>query len=418
MSGTKFFLADERLRAALRIGFGLLLLSPYLIWLAEIPEWSLPAFSELMPVVGYATTQALLSAVLSCAFGFVLFHALQSWRSRGLAEGLLLFPNIIPPLFVVMAMLAVITPWAAFPYGLGAVVAAHVLLNGGLAAVALDRVIQAKLGGMVETAWVLGAKPLQFWLRIAWPQLRGDLASIFLFVFSLCFTSFSIPLLLSGERSVTLEVTIYDIIRTEGRWDKAVLIAAFQSIALLLLAWILPRPFWPKRGARASLQLLAWPKLSWTVLLPALVLISGWGIGLIASQREGLEPFVREALTGAALLSLAIGISVGLLHLILFLGVSYTMPHERLDRFLNGYLAPSPAITGFGLLLLPIENDTVNFLKLNAALTLISFPLLYRWIVRSALAAYKIKSSRPARLVHLGRLSYLKSCGHKRAARS
>ncbi|MBX3021027.1 MAG: ABC transporter permease subunit [Bdellovibrionales bacterium] len=387
MSGTKFFHAEESSRLGLRWALGLLLLFPYLIWLAEVREWNWPPVHEWMPYVVYASFQALLSAGLACVAGFLMFQGLQSWHRRGWAEAALLFPNIIPPLFLVMALFAVVTPWAAFPYGLSAVIVAHVILNSGLVAVALDRLLQAKLGGMTETAWLLGVRPWVFWRRVAWPQLRGDLACIFLFVFSLCFTSFSIPLLLSGERSVTLEVAIFDIIRTEGRWDKAVLLAAFQSTALLVLAWLLPRPFWPQRSSRASLRLLEQPSLSVLVLLPAALLVTGWGLGVGASLAEGIEPFVRENLPSALLLSAALGLSVGVLHLILFLAVAYVLPHNRLDRFLNGYLAPSPAITGFGLLLLPVNGVIADFIKLVLALTLISFPLLYRWIVHSALAS-------------------------------
>jgi thiamine transport system permease protein len=73
-----------------------------------------------------------------------------------------------------------------------------------------------------------------------------------------------------------------------------------------------------------------------------------------------------------------------LLHLILFLLTAYVLPHDGWERFLNGYLAPSAAVTGFGLLLIPIEG--VELVKLVVALTLISYPLLYRWIVHAALA--------------------------------
>ncbi len=108
-----------------------------------------------------------------------------------------------------------------------------VLLNCGLVAIALDRLVHSRVGGMAEVCWIMGASPKLFWRQVAWPYLRADLACLYLFVFSLCFTSFSLPLLLSGERATTLEVVIYDLIRVEGRWDKAVLLALFQTSVLL-----------------------------------------------------------------------------------------------------------------------------------------------------------------------------------------
>jgi thiamine transport system permease protein len=89
------------------------------------------------------------------------------------------------------------------------------------------------------------------------------------------------------------------------------------------------------------------------------------------------------------LTSTALGLSVGVLHLLLFLQTAYVSPHRGLNRFLNGYLAPSSAITGFAMLLLPGHGEIFYFFKLAVALTLISFPLLYRWIVHAALESVR-----------------------------
>src|SRR5262249_11263270 len=157
----------------------------------------------------------------------------------------------------VLSLLSWVTPWASFPFGLGAVVVAHVLLNSGLVAIALDRLVHSRLSGMTETTWVLGASPWVFLRQVAWPYICTDVACIFLFVFSLCLTSFSIPLVLGGDRLTTLEVAIFEAIRSEGQWDKAVLLAGIQSIALVMLAWLLPRSFWPSQKSTYSLRYLA-----------------------------------------------------------------------------------------------------------------------------------------------------------------
>jgi thiamine transport system permease protein len=389
----KSFRVDEKARALLRVGLAAALISPYLIWLAAIPRWSLPSPEVWATAASASIIQSLMSSVLACAAGFVLFHALQAWRRPSLGEAALLLPNLIPPLFVAMALLSV--GGTGFPYGLGAVVTAHVLMNAGLVAVALDRLVRAKAGGLAEVAWTMGCGRRRFWREIGWPVLRADFACIFLFIFSLCLTSFSLPLLLGGSRATSLEVAIYDTIRVQGRWDQAVLLAAGQSLALLALAWLLPQPFWPRRPERGSLPaLLTWRGARVAVALPAVILIIGWLIGLGTSVGTRLPAEVTAALPGALMASAALGLTVGFAHLILFLLVAYVSPHARLNRFLNGYLAPSPTITGFGLLLLPLakvagpaaDGETAMFIKLTAALTLISFPLLYRWLVHGALA--------------------------------
>lgn len=372
------------------MGLGLLLLSPYLIWLARIQKWSLPDSHEWGPALRASFGQALLSSLCALICGWLLFLALQSWeggKRRTVAELALLLPNMVPPLFLALGMLNLVTTFTAFPYGMGAVVVAHVILNSGLVAIALDRLLHAKLGGMAEVCWIMGVSPYLFWRLIAWPYLRADLACLFLFVFSICFTSFSLPLLLSGDRAVTLEVLIYDLIRVEGRWDKAVLLASFQALVLLAVAWLLPQPFWPPRPARQSLRYLAWYSGRALVAAPALILIVGWVAGAIAGLRAEWSSRLLGSLADACLATFILGFTVGLLHLLLFLLIAFVSPDAKLRRFLNGYLSPSPVITGFALLLVPGEGEILNILKTALALTLISLPLLYRWIVHSALSA-------------------------------
>jgi thiamine transport system permease protein len=344
--------------------------------------------AEWWPALTAAFAQAILSASGSLLVGWLLFLTLQSWppgRARTFFEFGLLLPNMVPPLFVALGLLNLVTVFVSFPYGVGAVIAAHVLLNSGLVAIALDRLVHARLGGMAEVCWIMGAKPALFWRKVAWPYLRADLACLYLFVFSLCFTSFSLPLLLSGDRASTLELVIYDTIRIDGRWDKAVLLAAFQASVLLAMAWLLPQPFWPPRPARQNLDYLSWRPGRWLVLLPAAILFLGWVAGACAGLSAHWDPGFVATLWGAGLTTFIIALAVGLLHLLIFLLIAYVSPHARLRRFLNGYLSPSPVITGFALLLVPGEGEVWSILKTILALTLISLPLLYRWIVHSAI---------------------------------
>lgn len=375
MSGIKS--SSEFPRRAVRVALGLTLVFPYLIWIARLPSWTLPEGAAWWPHVAAAAVQATLSALFSLVIGFALFLGQQAWRRPRAAEAWLLIPNLVPPIFVGLALVRAFTLLTATPYGLTAVVVAHVLLNAGLVAVAFDRLVSSRLAGQAEVADVLGSARVAFWREVAFPQMRAELAQVFLFVFALSFTSFSLPLMLGGARATTLEVAIYDLIRVEGRWDAAVLLALLQTAALLALALLLPRAFYPRRASRGRLRLFACRPLAPFVPLPAFVLLAG------AIRFVPLDGGVREALPAAVLATLALGLAVGALHLLAFLAVAFASPHVRLDRFLSGYLAPSPAITGFGLLLLPTGGNGV---KLAFALTLFSFPLLYRWLVQAELA--------------------------------
>lgn len=390
MTGTKSSNAENFRRAVLRAGLGVFLISPFLIWIAKIPSWTWPEARGWLPSLLTALGQASASAALSLIAGFILYRALQGWsgRMQHFAEVQLLALNLVPPLFVAMSALTLGSLiFRVFPYGLSAVIFVHVWLNAGLVAVGLHGLAQSKLAGAAEAALVMGTSPHHFWWKIAVPILRGDLACLFLFVFSICFTSFSMPLLLGGMRAASLEVAIYDYIRMEGRWDKAVILTLIQSLMLLLLAWILPKSFWPKPARPGRAEILALPFGRELVFMPTLLLILGWGWGLRSAFAATLSASVRGLLLPSALASLALGLIVGLLHLLLFLLTAYVSPHRGLSRFLNGYLAPSPVIVAFALLLVPLENETGVFFKLAVALTLISFPLLYRWIVHAVLAS-------------------------------
>jgi thiamine transport system permease protein len=173
----------------------------------------------------------------------------------------------------------------------------------------------------------------------------------------------------------------------EGRWDKAVLLAGFQSALLFWVAWVLPQPFWSQKDTRRGFLYLACRRLRSLPFVPLAILFLGWAQGL-GSILTAPVLDLPDGVIGEALLTTAfIAVATGVAHLGLFLIVAFVMPHERLARFLNGYLAPSPTITGFGLILMPIEGAVANLFKLVTALTLISFPLLYRWLGHATFAA-------------------------------
>lgn len=392
MTGTRSFLAEELGRFLIRVCVCLFLISPFLIWIAKVPAWDWLTIRSSAWPMATSLWQAALSTTATMLVGFVLFRALQCWpnpRSYRFIEAILLLPNLVPPLFIALALLSWSAVFGQFPFGMGAVVVAHVLLNAGLVAISIDRLFKMKMGGASEAAWVMGVKPMRFWWRVAWPILRGDVASLSLFVFAIGFTSFSLPLLLSGERIVTLEIAIFDTIRGEGKWDHAVMLAALQTLLLFALAYLLPRPLWTRAVSRFAIPYLGLPLLKHFVWIPFLVLLAGWGVGTLKGLGSGIEGELFVPIVEGIVTSLAIGLAVGLLHLFLFLLVAYVSPHDRLNKFLSGYLSPSPTIIGFGLLLLPVSSEWGRLGLLTVALTMISFPLLYRWLVHSALAALR-----------------------------
>jgi thiamine transport system permease protein len=271
--------------------------------------------------------------------------------------------------------------------GLVPVICAHALINAGLVAVALRRIVQRKMGGMLELALMEGASRWKTFFNVTLPYLKADIASIFVFVFSLCLTSFSIPLVLGGVRAANFEIAIYQYIRMNGAWSQAVVLAVVQSLALFALTFFLPKTLSSARETRASVSFFAWPRLRFLIFFPAAILFVGWAVGLGRVDADIVE--LTNQYVPAMANTMIIGLSVGILHLGLMLLVAYLMPHAGLTRFLNGYLVPSAVIVGFALLLVPGSSDNFLLLKMILGLTIWSFPVLYRWLGHSLLSSLR-----------------------------
>lgn len=363
------------------------LFSPYLIWWTRLPIWSVGAWDAFGPRFGYTLVQAMVSAAFALAGGCVLVRGLLAWRRPWVAEALLIAPNVIPPIFIALALINFFGLVVAVPFGFWAVVIAHALLNSGLVALALAQRLEASFAGQAEMAWVMGAPFKAFAWRVLAPQLKGELVRLAMFVLALSLTSFSLPLLLGGTRASTLDVMIYNLIRVDGRWDQALLLAFAQTACVLLFSLRLPSAVTSERRRALPRAYVAWRFGAVFVGVPAVILAAG-GLGLLAqAARVGLEPVIREALLPAAMMSGALALSVGLLHLLLFLLMAWLPPHSVFEKIMNGYLGPSPAIAGFALLLWP--HALPEGARLVVTLTLVAFPLLYRWQIGPALRSLR-----------------------------
>jgi thiamine transport system permease protein len=246
------------------------------------------------------TLQATLSTVLSLLAGVALAWSLNRLRfwGRGVVIGLFASAIVTPGLVVAFGLIDVWgrSGWFGFLgvpiFGLGGVVAAHLILDGAFAA----RILLARLDAIpdmrLKTGQSLG---LGAWTRFAvidWPAMRGTLPGLGAIIFLLAFTSFPIVLLLGGGPAVqTLEVAIYSAVRLDFDLGAAVTLALLQiaicaviilaSAALSPISTSLDRPPQPRwtDGPRArSLQGL--------VLVLALV---GFAAPLLAVLIDGLD---------------------------------------------------------------------------------------------------------------------------------
>src|SRR5690606_12809891 len=114
-------------------------------------------------------------------------------------------------------------------FGLGGIVAAHVVLNGAFSArIFIDR-LAAIPPEKLKLGRSLGLGPLRRFAIIDLPALAASIPGVAATIFLLCFTSFPIVLMLGGgPANQPLEVAIYQAVRLDFDLGAAVNLALVQ----------------------------------------------------------------------------------------------------------------------------------------------------------------------------------------------
>lgn len=293
--------------------------------------------------------QAGLSTFFSLVAGIGLAWSLNRLRfaGRGLVIGLFASAIVTPGLVVAYGLLSVWgrsgwlseiggslfgTPLELPIFGLGGVVAAHVILDGALAA----RVLLARLDAIPElrlkSAQSLALSPLQRFVLLDWPAMRATLPGLGAVIFLLAFTSFPIVLLLGGGPALqTLEVAIYAAVRLDFDLNAAVTLALVQigiCGAIILLSQLAApvavalgqpaEPRWRDRGAARSLQI--------AILAIGL---AGFALPLLAILFDGVGGMSGLLVQAAFWSALGTSIVIGLVSAVLTLGLAITIAAAR-----------------------------------------------------------------------------------------
>lgn len=335
-------------------------------------------------LVFMTATQASLSTVLSLLVGIALAWALNRLRfpGRDLIVGLFASAIVTPGLIVAFGLLAVwgragwvnqaalaLTgqPLELPIFGLGGILAAHVILDASFAA----RILLARLDAVPETrlkmGQSLGLSALQRFTVIDWPMLGPTLPGLGAIIFLLAFTSFPIVLLLGGgPANQTLEVAIYAAVRLDFDLAGAVQLALVQ-IAICSAIILATAAFAPVSAATGRSRPPRWRDASpvravqWVILT---VGILGFALPLLAILIDGIGPgigdlAVRPSFWRAVATSLALGAGSAALTLLLALtiGTARAATASRTARTAIGapayaYLAVPAVVLSLGAFLL------------------------------------------------------------------
>lgn len=369
------------LRPLLRLTLVFFLLFPFLFLLYQFPLsfQGLPDGAEVRWAFKNSFVQAFFSAAFSLILGFWVALGLigvASVRWRRFFEVLCLMPNFLPPLFTLLALLSA-APY--FPMGLSGIVLVHSFMNFGLVAVLMAQALENKAGPAAEMAYVEGASRWLIWSRVLVPMLKKDAALLGLFVFVICFGSFSVPLIVGGGQGTTVEVLIYEKIRLSADWSEATFLALLQSLFIFALSLLVYQRSAAVKSRDVFLKMIATRTGLGFLVLAMAIYFYGYADGVLA----GMSMWHRFAGMGSDILwafsgSLVIGLTTGFLCFLGLVLIAYCWPHPWFERFLSGYVAPSTALACFSFLILTPNEGLYPFFKIPLTLAILSLNGLFR----------------------------------------
>lgn len=306
----------------------------------------------LFAIVKFSLWQAFLSALFSCLFAipFALIFAWQSFHFQWLIKGILNLFFIMPVLTVVLGIVAAFGDWFDV-FGILGIVAAHLYLNVPYAI----RIFWQRLSSVSENqkrlATTLNLSVSQRLKILYWPLLIESVRPVFVLVFLLCFSSFTIVLTMGGGPANTnLEVAIYQALKFDFDPRGAAIYASIHAaIAFLFMVLLGKRASFTLESIDAendptsrpsTLQLLALSLLLCVLMYPLLALL----IRAIGSEFSGSGRLFEATST-----SLLIGLSSATLAILFAVIRALSRTVSRWARFLD-----------FGLLILPMMVITTG----------------------------------------------------------
>ncbi|MDM7459112.1 MAG: ABC transporter permease subunit, partial [Paracoccus sp. (in: a-proteobacteria)] len=217
--------------------------------LGALTEWDWRA-------VRFTLWQAALSATLSALLAIPVARALarRRFRGRGLLVMLLGAPFILPVIVAIMGLIAVFGRNGAVNealramglpemmiYGWQGVILAHVFFNLPLSVRLIIQGWQAIPSERFRLAASLGFGPGDIARHLERPMLRAVLPGVWLAVFLVCLTSFTVALALGGgPRATTVELAIYQAFRFDFDLGRAASLGLMQ-IGLCVAAALVAR---------------------------------------------------------------------------------------------------------------------------------------------------------------------------------
>ncbi|MCO5113059.1 MAG: hypothetical protein M9899_02675 [Bdellovibrionaceae bacterium] len=288
-----------------------LLLAPVIYTLGLITSITDFEITAVIKDFTYVFLQAAISATFGLALGLVSALSLVA-RPQSARWHLYLgvIPQFLPSLLMIFAYVKALSFFNVFPQSYAHVIVVHILINVGLSSFLLFMPLQKALYRKLHLFAGLNLSKFKYLQLLCGGELKVSLLYVWVLIFSYCLTSFSIPLILSGEGLATsTEYLIYKKGFIEGNWSAAafwgivqILFVAFLFKSSTVRAYGKDKAFlgmyqikWPFHylGSVASVMLLLtlmmWPVAQMDVALEHLsvdaydiavntLLLAGWSL--------------------------------------------------------------------------------------------------------------------------------------------
>lgn len=343
--------------------------------------WQARGLSGLSPwdlrAIWFTIWQAALSAALSAVLAIPVAKALarRKFPGRAALVTLLGAPFILPVIVAIMGLIAVFGRSGAINdmmrlvglpeisiYGWQGVILAHVFFNLPLSVRLILQGWQAIPSERFRLAESLGFAPPDIARHLERPMLRSVLPGVWLAVFLVCLTSFTVALALGGGPSATtVELAIYQAFRFDYDLGKAATLGLVQigiCVAALALTWrvSIPAAFGAGLDADSGMRGPGGWRLGTDILaisLAALFLL--WPIAAVSVRGFPQIFSLGPEIWHAALRSVIMAVISALLALIFSLALALTIAKTQTRWIEAAGMLPiiaSPLVLGTGLFIL------------------------------------------------------------------
>ena len=369
-----------------RAGAGLvilLLISPLVIFPLHIGALKRPEDVEWLTAFFQTLIQAGASAFVSMGLALLGCRGLLAFYKKPLyffLEAVCLLPCLIPPLLLVISLVNITEKLLPFPFGMGALIVSQVLTYTGLATIALSRSLIREAPVLSQWAFLHGTGPWLFLRTCAQTILKKDIKTLVLLIFIGAGTSLSLPLLTAGGANISLEFYIYKQLKDPALWPEAGTLILLQTFLIFCLClWgFSGKPALKTSSTAEPLFLLPKPIF---ILIPLTLTALALGGLFLIPEGVGFKRFMEltPLLISSTGTSLLTGFGVGLCVLagLILMALSFSSIKGR--KFIASYLNPGSVLTGLAFLLVPLSSEAGILIKWIAGLTLLTFPLIYRF---------------------------------------